>query len=121
MCVTLIDRLQSDLMSPADVERYFKKLFFLDFWNCPETVFAGRNVAVSDVWVHVHCTVYTPSKCILASKSTCFLLRYDELVRRPHQLVIKFIKRQLGLKIKENKSLAQATSTPPTATQPVTS
>ncbi|XP_063679193.1 uridine phosphorylase 1-like [Bolinopsis microptera] len=65
VCVTLIDRLQSDLMSPPDVERY------------------------------------------------------DELVRRPHQLVIKFIKRQLGLKIKENKSLTQATSTPPA--QPVTS
>ena len=50
VCVTLIDRLQSDLMSAVDVQRY------------------------------------------------------DELVRRPHSLIARFIKRQVGLKIKENRS-----------------
>lgn len=61
VCVTLIDRLHSDLMSANDVSRY------------------------------------------------------DALVRRPQALVMRFIKREIGMRMKEMRKFVQPTSTPATA------
>ena len=60
VCVTLIDRLHSDLMSVNDVSRY------------------------------------------------------DGLVRRPQALVMRFIKREIGMRMKETRKFVQPTSTPAT-------